>query len=86
VFSGDTKDRDNFRNQASSNQDMKNLHFYQPIAELGGIIAVTLPHEDIGRYPTEIDTANGVENSVELYKKHKNELLTLIEKAEKYLR
>jgi hypothetical protein len=65
---------------------MKNLHFYQPIAELGGIIAVTLPHEDIGRYPTEIDTANGVENSVELYKKHKNELLTLIEKAEKYLR
>ena len=42
VFSGDTKDRDNFRNQASSNH-MKNLHFYQPIAELGSIIAATLP-------------------------------------------
>ena len=85
LFSGDTKDRDNFWNEASSNPNMNNLYFYQPIAEIGSIIAATFPHEEIGRYPTEIDTVNGLENSVELYKKHKAELLKLIEKAEKYL-
>ncbi len=49
------------------------------------MVAATFPHEEIGRYPTEIRTSKGLENSVELYKNNKSELKKLIEMAEKYL-
>jgi HEPN domain-containing protein len=64
---------------------IKKLDYYKPIVELGRMIAATFPHEEIGRYPTEIRTPKGVENSVELYKNHKDKLLKLINTAEKYL-
>jgi HEPN domain-containing protein len=64
---------------------IKRLDYYKPIVELGRMIAATFPHEDVGRYPTEIRTSKGVENSVDLYETHKGKLRKLIDTAEKYL-
>lgn len=86
VFPGNTRASDNFWNQASTDPEMKKLYFYQPIAELGSMIAATFPHEDFGRYPTEIETTNGIENSADLYRQHTEELKKLIETAERYLK
>lgn len=85
LFPGNTPDRDNFWKHASSNQDMKKLYYYQPIVELGRMMAATFPHEDIGRYPTEIKITDGIENSTDLYKQHRDILKKLIETAEGYL-
>jgi hypothetical protein len=38
-----------------------------------------LPHAEVGRYPTDINTTKGIRNSVELYEEHKIELRELID-------
>jgi hypothetical protein len=65
--------------------EFNKLNYYKPIVELGRMIAATFPHEEIGRYPTKINTSKGAKNSVDLYKNHKGDLLKLIDTAEKYL-
>jgi hypothetical protein len=62
---------------------IKRLDHYKPIVELGPMIAATFPHEEVGRYPTEIRTSRGIENSVGLYKTHKGKLRKLIDSRKK---
>jgi HEPN domain-containing protein len=68
-------DKSNFDNDPV----IKRLHYYKPIVELGPTIAATFPHEEVGRYPTDIMTTNGWKNSVELYEERKKELRELID-------
>jgi hypothetical protein len=75
-------DRDNFDNDPQ----IKRLHYYKPIVELGPTIAATHPHAEVGRYPTDINTTKGVKNSVELYEERKGELRKLIDQVVHTLR
>jgi HEPN domain-containing protein len=64
---------------------IKRLKYYKTPVELGPTLAATFPHEDVGRYPTDIRTKKGLKNSVDLYEEHKKELGKLIELVEKTL-
>jgi hypothetical protein len=75
-------DKHNFLNDPI----MKRLDYYKPIVELGPMIAATFPHAEVGRYPTDIMTTEGVKNSVELYEEHKKKLRELIDLVEYTLR
>jgi HEPN domain len=68
-------DKSNFDNDPI----IKRLYYYKTPVELGPTIAATLPHAEVGRYPTDINTTKGIRNSVELYEEHKIELRELID-------
>jgi HEPN domain-containing protein len=78
-------ENDTAKDNLMNDSVIKRLDHYKPIVELGPMIAATFPHEEVGRYPTEIRTSRGIENSVELYKTHKGKLRKLIDTAEKNL-
>jgi HEPN domain-containing protein len=58
---------------------IKRMFFYKTPVELGPTIAATFTHAEVGRYPTDINTREGVKNSVDLYREQKNELRKLID-------
>lgn len=68
-------DRDNFDNDPQ----VQRLSHYKTPVELGPTIAATFPHEEVGRYPTDIMTTRGWKNSVDLYEEHKKDLRELID-------
>jgi HEPN domain-containing protein len=76
-FYSDT-DRDNF----DKDPQIQRLSHYKTPVELGPTIAATYPHEEVGRYPTDINTTTGIKNSVDLYEEHKKELGELIKSVE----
>jgi hypothetical protein len=82
---GDVKE-DQFMKEANSDHDIKRLRYYKMVAEIGRMIVTTFPHEDYGRYPTDIPTATGTKLSTDLYQQHKTELGNLIDIITSHIR
>lgn len=82
---GNPRDVEEFVKGVNTDRELKQLYYYLGVAEMGRLLAATLPHEEIGRYPTEITVGNKTENSVELYRKHKDQLQELIDVVSKTL-
>ena len=78
-YQPDTIAYSNFMNQANKQK----LYYYKPIGELSRMVAATFPHAEIGCYPREIMTPQGVKNSVDIYKQQKDKLLKFIETGKK---
>jgi len=79
AFTTDSEKASRFEEEAKRDPELKKWSRLMPVAQLGRIIVATFPHEDIGRYPTEIDTGGRKESSVELYKRQRQPLADLID-------
>ena len=86
AFSTNTEAGDEFMKEVNTSPGTMGLAPYQHIAELGRMIAATLPHEDFGRYPREIPALEGTTNSEIFYQKQKTELWELIDTVKTALR
>jgi hypothetical protein len=70
---------DKFDQDVNKSPDTAKLGVYNAVLTYGRMIVCAFPHEEYGRYPTDIPTKTGPQTSTKLYERHKDELKEMID-------